>query len=77
MKLAGVLAAILLFSVSGVGAQSIQAPIQASPYFLVPAAPNFFAAATPTPAALALSAAPGYLSMSPGGRREWLTLVAD
>jgi Outer membrane protein beta-barrel domain len=57
MKLAGVLAAILLFSVSGVRAQSMQAPIQASPYFLVPAAPNFFAAATPAPAALALSAA--------------------
>jgi hypothetical protein len=58
MKLAGVLAAILVFSVSAARAQSIQAPIQASPYLLLPASPNFFAAVTPAPAALALSAAP-------------------
>ena len=54
MKCAGILAAVLLFSVSGARAQSIEA----SPYFLLPPAPNFFAAAAPAPAALALTAAP-------------------
>jgi hypothetical protein len=54
MKLAGVLATLLLFSVSGARAQSVS---QGS-YLLLPPAPNFFAAASPVPAALALSARP-------------------